>query len=69
MCASVAFAQFFGPGGFAPYTFNAPAAAAGSRGVDTRTNDDVAAHCKTEMRGRGGAVYQCNPQPAETPNK
>ena len=66
--ATSAFAQFLGPGGFAPYTFNAPAAAAGGRGVDTRTNDD-AAHCRTEMRGRSGAVYQCDPQPGEAAKK
>jgi hypothetical protein len=69
LIASSAFAQFLGPGGFAPYSFNAPAAAAGSRGVDTRTGGDDAAHCRTEMRGRSGAVYQCNPEPAPTPNK
>jgi hypothetical protein len=67
--ASAAFAQFLGPGGFAPYTFNAPAAAAGGRGVDTRVDDDIAGHCKTEMHGRSGAVYQCGPQPTQTPNK
>ena len=67
--ASSAFAQFMGAGGFAPYSFNAPAAAAGSRGVDTQNSDASAAHCKTEMRGRSGAVYQCNPPPSQTPNK
>jgi hypothetical protein len=68
--ASSAFAQFSGAGGFAPYSFNVPAAAASSRAVDSRTNnDDIAAHCRTEMRGRSGAVYQCNPPPAGAANK
>jgi hypothetical protein len=70
MFASLASAQFTGAGGFAPLTFNAPAAAAsaGSRRTDAWSSDAPAANCRTEIRGRSGPVSQCDPPPPAKAN-
>ena len=67
--ASHAFAQFTGAGGFAPYSFNAPAAAAGSGRMDAWNGHAIGANCRTEIQGRSGPVSHCDPQSPATPNK
>jgi hypothetical protein len=54
-------AQLGFPGSMAPFTFNAPAAAAA--GVDSNGSDASGANCYWESRGRGAGQYQC-PSPA-----
>jgi hypothetical protein len=69
MFASRAFARFMGTGGFAPYSFNAPAAAAGGGGMVAWNGDAIGANCRTEIQGRSGRVSHCDPQSPATPNK
>jgi hypothetical protein len=54
-------AQFGIPGGIAPYSINAPAAAAAGR--------DGGANCYWQSRGRGGGETQCPIPPPAAPNK
>ena len=68
MFASAAFAQYGTPGGFAPYTFDAPAAGASLRGNNGNGEDD-GGRCYLESRGRGGVQRQCEDQPSVPPKK
>jgi hypothetical protein len=66
--ASSAFAQYGAPGGFVPYTFDAPAAA-GAAPANTGIGDDSGGRCYVESHGRGGAQRQCEDQPSVAPKK
>jgi hypothetical protein len=69
MFASIAYAQFYGAGGFAPHSFNSAAAAAGNSGANSWSSNGNAAQCRTEHHGRSGPVIECGSQRLATPNK
>lgn len=69
MFASAASAQYAAPGGFAPFTIDAQAAAAASAAAGVEIGDNSRARCYQEWRGRGGVQYQCDDQPSGAPKK
>jgi hypothetical protein len=65
--ANTALAQYGSPGGYLPYTFDAPAAAASAPNADI--NEDTQPQCNVQSRGRGGQQYQCNEQSPPQPKR
>ncbi len=59
-------AQLGVSGGIAPFTFNAPAAAAGA---DSNGSGLNGANCYWEARGRGAGQYQCPTPSSAAPKK
>jgi len=67
---SSAFAQFGPPGGYVPYTVDAPAAAAAAsartnNGLDEQTRP----HCHLVTQGRGGDRTECDDGSASPPRR
>jgi hypothetical protein len=68
--ASSAWAQFGAPGGYVPYTVEAPAAAAAaSARANDAAEDQRGAHCSLQSHGRNGDRYECDSDPGPAPRR
>lgn len=69
LLASSAYAQFAPPGGYAPYTFNAPETASSALSAGTVNSTAQDSRCQQTVRGRGGLQTQCPDSPGDPSGK